>query len=378
MVSFMVFSAKDRIVATVFLNNLRDNFFAVKKAVPHGVGICAVVKADAYGHGAQRVSELCESLGVSYLAVASPEEALSLRSSGITSPILVLGFTPPHYIEALAEHGITQTVYSEEYARMLLSVLYRCSKALKIHLKIDSGMSRLGFRPRELYTVLDALKSKSFVTEGIYTHFSCADECDRESVEFTKRQCDVFTECVEFLDSSGIHIPIRHAANSAAIAGEYDFSFDMVRAGLMLYGYRMVKSDINVSPAMELKTVISQIKTLECGESVGYGRAFVADKSMRIATLPIGYADGIPRCASRLGLSFFIGDFPVKIVGRVCMDQLMVDITDVPTARPFDEVLIFGRDIGKTAENTAHALDTISYEILCGVPRRAKREYKDI
>lgn len=366
---------KDRLVATVFLNIIRDNYLAVMRALPDGCKVCAVVKADAYGHGDVRIAELYERLGASYLAVASPEEALSLRRSGIRIPILVLGYTPPSYIESMVACGITLTVYSTEYALMLDAILKSLGIVLKIHLKIDSGMSRLGFRMNELPSALETLRSESFIIEGIYTHLSCADGTDTESVEFTKHQIGTFLECVDFLDFHGIHIPIRHVANSAAIASDTALYFEMVRPGIILYGYQMVESRIHTAPALEVKTVISDIRELERGESVGYGRAFIADKKMRIATLPIGYADGIPRCAAERGLRFFVNEFPARIIGRVCMDQLMIDVTDAPFVKLFDEALVFGKEGGRTAENMARTFGTIPYEILTGVSRRAKRIY---
>lgn len=365
--------------AEININNLEHNYNTVRQAINSDTKLCCVIKANAYGHGAIELAHIYSRMGADYLAISNVEEALQLRENGITLPLLILGYTPPECASILADENITQCVYSIEYARILNSYADAANVKIKIHIKIDTGMGRIGFvcRPEchdELSYALEACQLKHLIPEGIFTHFAVADEGENGQT-YTRLQYQSFMYAVNYLEQSGIEFEIRHCANSATIFDYPEFQLDMVRAGIVLYGLNP-SSQINklpvLKPAMSLKTIISHIKCITQGESTSYGRLFIANGSTRVATLPIGYADGLDRLNT--GYKVSIGNSVAPIIGRICMDQLMIDVTGIECDIG-DVVTIFGNNANCSADAIAHHSGTINYEVVCGVGERVPRAY---
>lgn len=340
--------------------------------------VVAVVKADAYGHGAVQVSRTALVAGAKWLGVAIPEEAVPLRSAGITARILVLGPIAPSQAEVVAAHNLDQCVCDLAQAETLARAARAHGRVLGLHLKVDTGMGRVGLRPREVRGVAEkitALPSVRLV--GLMTHFA---DAEAEDPGFAREQLIRFTEAAQSLQAAGIPAPLRHAANSAALLLLPETRLDLVRPGIMLYGYhprgRRHPSESALQPALRLKTAISQIKGLPRGGSVSYGRTFVAPRDLRVATLPIGYADGWGRLLSNRGQVLIRGR-RVPIIGRVCMDMTMVDVTGLPDVRVGDEAVLIGRQGMEeiTADEVAEVQGTISYEVLSRIGPRVPRVY---
>ena len=367
--------------AEISLDNLRHNYEAIRAALPDSCRFLGVVKADAYGHGALAVARLLESAGADYLAVSCLDEALELRRGRIAMPILILGHTPHEYVGTLIDNNITQTVtclakaleYSEEAAA--------CGGQLKIHIKLDTGMSRLGFLVNGEHfdegvdNIIRSCSLPGLVSEGIYTHFAVSDEPGEDAEAYTRAQFALFTRVVEALKGrGGIEFDIRHCANSGAVAGYPEMALDMVRPGLLLYGYGDVSGRLGLMPCMRLVTTVSTIKFYEPGTSVSYGRRYVTERRTRMGVLGIGYADGLPRLISNK-CAFYAGGGFAPQRGSICMDMCMVDLTELPQVDVGSEVEIFGRmnDIYKLSD----AAQTIPYELLCAVSKRVPRVYKE-
>ena len=372
----MIFSGA---YACISLDNARHNLRIVKKAVPNGVKLMCVIKANAYGHGAELLARVYERLGIDFLGVATLYEAEKLRIAGIKLPILVLGYTNPGCAKRLAEYGISQSVFSVDYANALATSAKKAGVKVKIHIKIDTGMSRIGFvvsNRRELEKMCFAAFVPEFIPEGIFTHFASADTGDSA---FMKTQGERFSYVISGIRELGITGLIRHAANSATVIDYPEYAYDMVRAGIILYGIRpsdRLKNSLDLRPLMTLKAPISQVKTVASGSSVGYSAKFTADRDTRIATVQIGYADGIFRAGSLGKMTLTLGKAFVKTLGNICMDQLMIDLTGVKDAKMGDEVVIFG-DGGRSVEALASELNTIPYELTCIVGTRVPRAYTD-
>lgn len=362
-----------RTEARIYLDALRHNFKEVKKRLCANVKICVVLKANAYGHGATVLGELYEKLGADYIAVARFTEAEELRASGITLPILVLGHTPTEYAKKLSELDISQAVGSPDYMMRLAECAKNASSKVKIHLKIDTGMARLGFTERNVNEIADILNRDVLIPLGTFTHLSMADTV--EGKDFTVRQTERFLYLCRVLSGLGVSTGIRHVSNSAGIISYPELNFDMVRAGIMLYGIppsQELSGTVNLYPAMTLTAPITRIVTLPKGTPVSYSGAYVTQSLTDIATVPIGYADGIMRCAGARGASLYVKGMEAKIVGRVCMDQLMLDVSGIG-AREGDTVTVFGA--ARHVNLFADMLDTISYEILSTISTRIPRIY---
>lgn len=366
--------------AEISLSNIEHNYKAMRARLHDGTRFLGVVKADAYGHGAVQVAGLLQELNCDYLGVACIDEALKLRENSITLPILIMGCTPPQLAYKLLEQNLTQTVYNLEMAEELSRAANSLGKTLKVHLKADSGMGRLGFvchggrDPGE--DMLRALKLPNLFPEGIFTHFAVSY---LRGDAFTKKQYHDFKALTERLEkNAGIKFEIKHCASSGAMIN-YGWSYiDMVRPGLMLYGLYPDKETggIPLRPAMALKTRIAQLKALDSGDTVSYGRTYTAPRQRKIAVLEIGYGDGLPRVLSGK-IDVLIRGRRAPQVGMICMDMCMVDITDIPDAIVGDVVTIFGRD-GEgliPIEEPAALAGTISYELLCAVSPRVPRVY---
>ena len=381
-----------RLWAEVNMNAIRENYEAIREAIGKGVKLCCVVKADGYGHGAVEICKLYHELGVDFLAVSNLDEALELRRADITEPILILGYTPANRCRDLAKEDIRQAVYSLDYARELSEECEKNGVEVKAHIKVDTGMSRIGFFcqefPRDndsIEEIKEACKLPHIIPEGIFMHFAVADDGERGE-EYTKKQYESFIHTVDEVEKAGVHFEIRHCSNSGAIMDYPSMRLDMVRAGIILYGYApsdVMRHQLNLKPAFCLKTLISHIKTVKAGTTVSYGRTFTAERDMRIATVPVGYADGYIRAYAKDGYMFVWDKTKkfgknCKIIGRICMDQTMLDVTDFPEAEVGNVVVVLGngKDGEPTAEDIARWGDTISYEVLCAVSKRVPRLYR--
>ena len=364
--------------AEISLANIRHNYRAIRDAIPEGCKFLGVVKADAYGHGAVRVAQLLESEGADYLAVSCLDEALELREAGIRMPVLILGHTPEKYTELLIDNNITQAVSNLAKAREFSARAVTAGKKLKIHIKVDTGMSRLGFLcsgdmfEEGVAHMAEACSLPGLEHEGIFTHFSVSDEEGEENREYTLAQFKLFTDVIDALSKKGITFAVRHCGNSGAVAYYPQMALDMVRPGFLLYGYGDGTGRLGLKPCMSLYTTVSSIKYYEPGTSVSYGRRFVTERRTRMGILAAGYADGIPRASSGK-CSYYTEHGMIVQRGSVCMDMCMADLTDTPDVSVGDRVEIFGEhsDIGKIAE----AAGTISYELLCSVTKRVPRIY---
>ena len=365
--------------AEIDLDALAHNYHQIRNHVSPSAKFLGVVKADAYGHGAVPIAAKLEALGADYLATATFEEARELRVGGIKCPILVLGHTPAELTEALIEYDITQAVASLGKAKAFSASAAKCKKELKIHIKVDSGMTRIGFRlcgesKQAIEDIEEACCLPNLYAEGIFTHFAVSDEETVESKAYTKEQLAVFQQAILELEKRNISFRIRHCANSGAIAFHREAHMDMIRAGIILYGSGDGTKVLSMKPVMKLKTCIYDIRTVEQGAEVGYGRTFCAENPLRIGVIPVGYADGLSRAGSNR-LSVWTSQGPVPIVGRVCMDMTMVDLTDVQNVREGDEVEIFGAQ--QTVDEVADIVGTISHTVLCAVSKRVPRVYLD-
>lgn len=366
--------------AEISLENLRHNYEAIRKSLPAGCRFLGVVKADAYGHGALPVSRLLQEAGADYLAVSCLDEALELRRGGITMPILILGHTPCEYTGTLIEEKITQTVTCLAKALEYSAEAVRLGKELKIHIKLDTGMSRLGFLCAGDYfeegvdNVIRSCRLPGLNPEGVYTHFAVSDEPDEDSEAYTRAQFKLFMDVIAAVKArGGVEFSIRHCANSGATAAYPEMALDMVRPGLLLYGYGDSSGKLGLLPCMRLVTTVSTIKFYEPGTSVSYGRRFTTDRRTRMGVLAIGYADGLPRLISNKCSFAAKGGFAPQR-GSICMDMCMVDLTELPQVDVGSEVELFGpmNSIYKLSD----AAQTIPYELLCAVSKRVPRVYE--
>lgn len=366
--------------AEISLGNIRHNYNAIRAAIPEGCRFLGVVKADAYGHGALRVSQLLENAGADYLAVSCLDEAMELRDGGITMPILVLGHTPREYTRTLIDNNITQTVTCLAKALEYSADASALGKKLRIHIKLDTGMSRLGFLvdgehfDEGIENVIRSCALPGLESEGVFTHFAVSDEDGEDNEKYTRAQFRLFTDVVEAAEKrGGVKFKIRHCANSGAVANYPEMCLDMVRPGLLLYGYGDTTGRLGLVPCMRLVTTVSTIKFYEKGTCVSYGRKFVTDRRTRMGVLSIGYADGLPRLISNK-CSFFTSGGYAPQRGNICMDMCMAELTDIPDAAVGSEVEIFGRNNSILA--LSDAAQTIPYELLCAVSKRVPRVYK--
>lgn len=352
------------------------------KAIRRHAGNCkmmGVVKADAYGHGAVPVSHALTELGTEYLAVSNLEEAVQIRRGGVRTPILILGYTPAEYAENMVYLDISQEVHSLEYAHQLSRALDGTNFMLTVHLKIDTGMSRIGFLTEHMQELLEAAHLPHLHVEGVFTHFSVADSRSPEDEAYTRRQYQLFQQTVEALKSVGVEPELTHCCNSGATLLYPEYAMDMVRPGIMTYGIHPsteTEGILSLEPVMSLSSTVSQIRTLPAGTEISYGRTHRTEDERRVAVISVGYADGLLRSLSgRMG--FLIHGAFAPQVGRICMDMCMADVTDIPGVQAGDEVVIIGASGGLSqgAEHLSRLLDTIPYEVLCGINKRIPRIY---
>lgn len=368
--------AERAVWAEVDLKALENNIKNIKSCIHNNAAWCAVVKADAYGHGAVAVARKAVEQGADYLAVAVLSEAVKLRKAGFATPILILGTTPEESSNDLVAYGITQAVYTIEQAKALSAAAVHQGRTAKIHMAVDTGMSRIGVRPESAGEFARGVSCMPGIEiEGMFSHFALADAKDKS---FAYKQLDRFRLAISEVEKTGVNIPIKHIANSAAILEMPEAHFDMVRAGIILYGLwpsDEVEHVIDLEPVMELKARMVYVKDLHPGESISYGCTFIAQRESRIGTLPVGYADGYTRMFSGKAQVDYHGR-RAPIAGRICMDQCMVDLTDVPEIRQGDAVTLYGsRNL--TMDEAAGWLGTINYELPCMLNARVPRVYKD-
>jgi len=362
--------------AEIDLSAIRKNVRNLVALAGNGAGICAVVKADGYGHGAGPVARACLDSGASSLAVALVDEGVALRRSGIVEPILVLGYTGEEGAGRAAAWGLSVVAVSEDNARYIASEAKLRGKPARIHLKIDTGMSRLGLSPEEAAAAAAEIYAMpGAILEGVCSHFADSDAADGA---FATLQLSRFNEAVAAIERAGVRGFARHMANSAAFIHMPEARLDMARPGIAIYGLRASTQracPFEPVPAMALKARVVQVRTVPAGETVGYGRTFRAARDSRIATLPLGYADGVSRALSNRG-SVGFGSGRAPMVGTICMDQLMVDLTDLPEEGPGSVATIFGPG-GPPVSELADLLGTIDYEVVCDVSGRIPRIYSD-
>jgi alanine racemase len=365
--------------AEVDLDAIAHNIREIRKITNPNAQIMAVVKADAYGHGFLEVTRTLLENGADRLAVAVLQEGKQLRSRGVTVPILLLGASMENDIDDIINFDITPSVCSYEFAKAISYVSEKKEKITKIHIKLDTGMSRIGFVVSENNSqIIDEIekitKLPYIEVEGIFSHFATSDEQDDS---YTRLQFSRFMSVVQALEKRNIHIPIKHICNSAGIMMYPEMHLDMVRPGIILYGLypsnEVDKTRLDLIPAMTLKSKITFVKKVEAGRGVSYGKEYITNKVTKIATVPIGYADGYLRKIAKEGKMIVHGK-KVPIIGRICMDQCMIDVSDVHNIERGDEAIIFGRE-GITIDDLAQWLDTINYEISCVIGKRIPRIY---
>ena len=372
-------STLKRTWAEIDLDALARNYDRIRRHVGEETKLLGVIKADAYGHGAVPVARELEALGASYLAVSNIDECEEVRLGGVKLPVLMLGFTPADQAERILELDMTQAVQSLDIAEAFSDAAVKYGKKMKVHIKLDTGMGRLGFPCDEanfaqsLADILAVLKLPGLDVEGIFTHFCVSDEEGEENVAFTKKQHERYARMIAQAEEKGnFRFRLRHCCNAGGIVSYPEWADDMVRCGIILYGSGELAERMGMEPVMALKSRVAVVRDLAPGTSVSYGRTYFTTRKSRIAVLPLGYADGLHRALSnRMEVLTPYGR--AKQVGRICMDMCMIDVTDLPEVKSGDEVEIFGKNV-LCAEDAA-ACGTIPYELLCAVSKRVPRHY---
>lgn len=360
-------------------DHIIHNMRAIRETLPEGTRFLGVVKADAYGHGAVAVSRALEAAGADYLAVSCLDEALELRRAAVGLPILILGHTPVEYLPTLLACGLTQTVSNLAKAQEYEAATARLGGQLRIHIKLDTGMGRLGFLcagdafAQGVENVAAACACPHLIPEGIYTHFAMSDLPGQEARDYTQAQFRLFTDMIAALAARGIRFRLRHCANSGAVLHYPETALDMVRPGILLYGYGDTEGRLGLRPCMRLVTRVATIKTYPAGARISYGGLYTTERRTRMGVVPIGYADGLFRCLSgRCAFAVAGGLAPQR--GRICMDMCMIDLTELPDAAVDSPVEVFGETASLDA--LAQAAGTIPYELLCSVSKRVPRVYR--
>ncbi len=367
-----------RVIAEINLDAIRHNLLQIRKKISPNTKLMAVLKADGYGHGSSAIAGYCGDL-IDYAAVAIVEEGIALRNDGFEKPILLLGYTHPSQYNELIDFDLIPSVFSYEMAKPLSDIAVKRGAKVKIHIKLDTGMSRIGFcaddsSVDEIVRIHDL---PNIVIDGIFSHLARADEADKN---YAEKQFEIFMSFVQKLESRGVRIPNRHISNSAAIMELDKMNLEIVRSGIITYGLypseEVDKSKLDIIPAMELKSHITYIKTLPKGVQVGYGGTYTTKADTKVATVPVGYADGYPRSLSNKGC-VLIGGRRVPIIGRVCMDQFMVDVSELDDVKICDPVTLMGRDGEEflSCEEVANLSGSFNYEFVCDISKRVPRVY---
>lgn len=368
-----------RAQANINLDAIRHNIMEVRKKIKDITKLMIIIKADGYGHGAVPIARALKDVPVDAYGVAIIEEAMELREAGIVNPILILGYTPKEQYELVVKYNVMQTIFQYEMAKALDFEAEKVGKKAKIHIKIDTGMSRIGFSDTQesLWEIKQISELKNIEIDGIFSHFACADEEEKASAI---SQMERFNNYVNLLKKENIQIPMKHMSNSAGIIELPEANNDMVRCGIATYGMYpsewVRKTGIELIPAMELKTHVIYIKEVEAGVGVSYGSTYVTSKKTKIATIPVGYADGYSRNLSNKGRVIIHGEY-APIIGRICMDQFMVDVTHISNVKQGDTVTLVGRDQDAflSVEEIAEMSHSFPYEFVCNVGKRIPRIY---
>ncbi|MCM1330398.1 MAG: alanine racemase [Ruminococcus sp.] len=370
-----------RVRAEINLGAAEHNFKAVKALLdPVKTKPACVIKADGYGHGDRELLRLYEELGADFFCVSNITEALRLRANGCKGDVLILSWSDPEDMDIIAENNIISAIVSVENAQ---EISRKASRPVRAHIKLDTGMNRVGISAMDTERcaaeIAEIAKLPNIAVEGVFTHFAVADERSEESLRFTERQKELFFAAADRAEQLGVRLAHKHCLNSAGAIFHYDGRSTLARFGIVLYGLKpdySLKMPISLQPVMELKSVISHIKVIGRGETVSYGRTYTADGDRVIATVPCGYADGYPRLLSGRN-EVLVRGRRARGVGRVCMDQMMIDVTDVPGAAVGDEVVLFGKSGAEviTADDLAEKCGMIGYEIICGISGRVPRVY---
>ncbi|MBR6789418.1 MAG: alanine racemase [Oscillospiraceae bacterium] len=366
--------------AEVDLDLLAHNYHRIRERLPEKTGILAVVKADGYGHHDRFAAMELQELGVNWFGVSNLDEALSLRRCGVTGKILILGITPPEKADVLAAENITQIILSADYAARLSREAQKHGVTVEGHIKVDTGMRRIGFFVGEgidpAGEIAAVSKLPGLSVQGIFSHFSSSDDLTPEGFAFTALQKKRFDDLIVRLGERGVSFPLRHLQNSAAILN-LDCDYELARAGLILYGMSggtIPGRELDLKPVMSIRSTVAMVKTVEPGEPVSYSRTYTTSAPTRVATVPIGYADGYLRMFSNRA-SVLIRGQRAPIIGNVCMDQMMVDVSHIPDVTEGDLVTVVGRDGEEeiTFDELAAIAGTISYELVCLVGKRVPR-----
>lgn len=369
-----------RVYAAIHMDAFEHNLKSIKNCISEDTKIIAVIKMDAYGHGAVKFAELMDTLDYVWgYAVATLDEAIILRNNGIKKEILVLGYTFPEQYEDLILYQVRPAIFSLDMAVEFSNTAERLGKTIPVHIKLDTGMSRIGYQIDETSAdeIAQIASMPNIMIEGIFTHFSKADEADKS---FTKDQLNRFMQMVDLLAERGITVPYHHVSNSAAILDVKEANLDLVRAGIILYGLwpsdEVNKDGVSLKPVMELKSHVIHVKDLEAGRQVSYGGTYEVTESRKIATIPVGYGDGYARSLSNKGYVLIRGQ-KAPVCGRICMDQFMVDVTDIPDVKVGDLVTLLGRDQDEciTMEQLGDASNRFNYEFACDLGKRIPRVY---
>ncbi|MGI5902077.1 MAG: alanine racemase [Desulfitobacteriia bacterium] len=362
--------------AEIDLQALKHNLEIIRKHTASE--IMPVVKADAYGHGAVEIVRTLKQEGIKRFGVAFLEEALDLRKIFPDITLMIIGPTLPEYSEILIQKDIIPEIFQVEQAEALSRAAVKLNKQARLHIKVDTGMGRIGFRENAWEDIIKISRLPGLELEGIYTHLATADSRD---LSYARQQLQIFDQLYLKLQAAGIKIPIRHAANSAALLQLPESHYELCRPGIILYGLQCLEhpgDQPEFKPLMSWKAKISHLKVIKKGESVGYGRSFIARSPTKVATLPLGYADGLRRSLNQGGEVLIKGQ-KAKIIGNICMDQTMVDVTEINGVQVGDVATVIGREHQEciSVEQMAALAGTINYEILCGVSKRVPRIYKD-
>lgn len=366
---------EERTWTQIDLDAIGHNVGLVKEKVGKDVKVLAVIKANAYGHGAVEVGQYLEPR-VDYFAVATAEEAVQLKKAGIKKPLMILGDVPDAYFRTLAHLDVMPSVFSYETALKFQNAAEEENKIAKIHVALDTGMSRIGFQPEDIGEIVKISKLPNIKIEGCFTHYSCADTCDKT---YSQKQLALYTEMTNELEAAGVNIPLKHISNSAGIIDFDKTHFNMVRTGIITYGLypsNEVNMNFGLKPAMSFYSKIAHLKTLGAGHGVSYGATYITKGETKIATIGVGYADGYPRALSNKGRVIIDGEY-APVIGRVCMDQIMVDVTNIKNVKVGDTVVLVGEQNGKkiTVEELADNAASFNYEFVCGIGMRVPRIY---
>lgn len=368
-----------RVVANVDLDAICNNIINTRNLVGNTTKIMAIIKANGYGHGAKPIAKALDKMGVDSFGIAIIEEGIELRNAGIEKPLLILGYTPKEQYKELIQYNITQAIFQLSSAEDLSREALRQNKIVNIHIKLDTGMSRIGFSDTEesINEIKKIALLNGIYIEGIFTHFACADEVNKSSAH---DQLNRFLEFVKRLELEGISIPIKHISNSAGIIDLPEANLDMIRSGISTYGLypsdEVKKENLLLKPSLEIKTHVSYVKEVNKGVGISYGSTYITNRVTRIATIPVGYGDGYPRQLSSVGRVLIRGK-SAPILGRVCMDQFMVDVTEINNVKQGDAVTLVGKDGDEyiSVEELASMANSFNYEFICNIGKRIPRIY---